>query len=134
MRRLFHFECFLYCTIKIRSDYFYRFPIRFICVSSRLKVFRWKVVPENLLTFTGKRMCGSLFKIKLQACSLQLSTKETLTNMFSCEFYEVFKNTFFKTTSVALSINSFSAKSNCYYFTQWIIHFSHSKAIFHQSC
>ena len=36
--------------------------------------------------------------IKLLASSLQLYYKETPTQMFSCEFCEIFKNTFFQRT------------------------------------
>ena len=40
-------------------------------------------------------MLESLFKIKLQA-GLQYYQKETPTQVFSCEIYEVFKNTYFE--------------------------------------
>ena len=35
------------------------------------------------------------FLLKLQGSALQLHLKKTLAQMFSCEFCEIFKNTFF---------------------------------------
>ena len=51
--------------------------------SSCWKVFCKKEVLKNFTKLTGKHLCWSLFK------------KEALTQVFSCEFCEVFKNTFF---------------------------------------
>ena len=53
--------------------------------------------------FTEKHLCWSLFLIKLLI--LQPYLKKTLAKVFSCEFCEIFKNTFFtepfwKTASV----------------------------------
>ena len=39
--------------------------------------------------------CASLFLRKLQASGLRPIKKETLAHVFSCEFCEIFKNTFF---------------------------------------
>ena len=46
-----------------------------------------KGVLRNFTKFTGKRMH--------QIVGLQLIKKETLAQVFSCEFYEISKNTFF---------------------------------------
>ena len=43
-----------------------------------------KVVLRNLTKFTGKHLCQGLF-----------FNEETLTQVFSCEICEIFKNTFF---------------------------------------
>ena len=44
------------------------------------------------------------FLMKLQVLDLQLNKKETLAQVFSCEFYEISKNTFFyRTPPVAAS-------------------------------
>ena len=64
---------------------------------SRPKVFCKKHVLKNFPKFTGKHLCQSLFLNKvgglwLQACKFIKS--EILTQVFSCEFCEIFKNTF----------------------------------------
>ena len=51
---------------------------------SRPEVFCEKVVLRNLTKFTGKHLRQSLF-----------IEKETLAQVFSCEFYEISKKTFF---------------------------------------
>ena len=53
-----------------------------------------KAVLKNFAIFTGKHLCRSLFFIKLQA--LQLYQKETPTQVFFCEYCEIFKNTYFE--------------------------------------
>ena len=58
-------------------------------------VLRKKVVLKNLAKFTWKRQ--SLFLIQVDACNV--IKKETLAQVFSCGFCEIFKNTFFKNTS-----------------------------------
>ena len=45
--------------------------------------------------FTGKHPCQSLFLIKLQVEACNFIKKETLAQVFSCEFCEISKNTFF---------------------------------------
>ena len=68
--------------------------------SSRPDVFCEKGVLKYFAKFTGKHLCQSLFLIKLQAFIL----KETLAQLLSCEFCEIFKNTcFYRTTPVAAS-------------------------------
>ena len=52
-------------------------------------------VLRNFSKFTGKNLCQSLFLIKLQAWPATLLKKETLAHVFSCEFCEISKNTFF---------------------------------------
>ena len=56
------------------------------------EAFHKKGVLKNLAKFTGKKLYQSLFLIKLQGNFIK---KETLAQVFSCEFYEIFKNTFF---------------------------------------
>ena len=53
-------------------------------------VFYKKAVPENFAIFTGKHLCWSLFLIK------RLYEKETPTPVFSCEYVEIFKKTYFE--------------------------------------
>ena len=51
-----------------------------------------KGVLRNFTKFKGKRQCQSLFLIKLpEACNF--IKKETLAQVFSCEFYEIFYRT-----------------------------------------
>ena len=65
--------------------------------SSRPKVFRKKGALRNFTKFTGKHLCQSLFFNKL-------IKKETLAQVFFCEFCEISKNTFFyRTYPVAAS-------------------------------
>ena len=63
-----------------------------------LEVFHKKAVLKNFAIFTGKYLRWSLFSIRLQAFWLAtlLKRKETPTQVFSCEFYEFFKSTYFE--------------------------------------
>ena len=56
--------------------------------SSCPEVFSKKGVLRNFTKFTGKHLCQSLFFNKV------FFKKETLTQVFSCEFCEMSKNTF----------------------------------------
>ena len=59
-----------------------------------------KGVLRNFTKFTGKHLCQSLFFNKV-------IKKETVAQVFSCEFCEISKNTFsYRTTPVAASDNS----------------------------
>ena len=72
--------------------------------ASRLKVFCRKGVLRNSKTSTGKHMCQSLFFNKVTGLSPATSLKETLAQVFSYEFCEISKNTFFdRTPPVAAS-------------------------------
>ena len=56
-------------------------------------------VLRNFAKFTGKHLCQSLFFNKVAGLK-----KETLGQVFSCEFYEISKNTFsYRTPLVAAS-------------------------------
>ena len=61
---------------------------------------------RNFTKFTGKHLCQSLF-FRPEACNF--IKKEALAQVFSCEFCEIFKNTFFqRTPPVATSALSYS--------------------------
>ena len=67
--------------------------------SSRPEVFCKKDVLRNFAKLTGKHLCQSLFLNKVagqrpatEACNFV--NKETLAQVFSCEFYKISKNTF----------------------------------------
>ena len=73
---------------------------KWIYRSSRPNMCCKKGVLRNFIKFTGKHLCQSLFFNKLaglrpQAC--KFIKKETLAQVFSCEFYEISKNTFLHT-------------------------------------
>ena len=51
---------------------------------------------KNFVTFTGKHLCWRLFFTKLQVLRSATLLKETLTQVFSSEIWEILKNTFFK--------------------------------------
>ena len=51
-----------------------------------------KAVLKNFTKFTGKHLCQCLFLIKVAGRSP--AKKETLVQVFSCELWKVFKNTF----------------------------------------
>ena len=80
-----------YCLLPIVTArfHFYR--------SSRPEVFCQKDVLRNFVKFTWKHLCQSLFfnkvsGLKPQACNF--IKKETLAQVFFCEFCEISKNTF----------------------------------------
>ena len=53
-------------------------------------------VLRNFAKFTGKHLCQSLFfiiKLQDETCNFIIK-KETLAQVFSCEFWEISKNTF----------------------------------------
>ena len=67
--------------------------------SSRPEVFRKKGVLRNFAKFTGKHLRQSLFFNKVAGLRPATSLKkETLAQVFSCEFCEISKNTFFHRT------------------------------------
>ena len=66
-----------------------------------------KVVLGNFAKFTGKHQCQISFLIKLQAKAkaCNFMKKETLAQLFSCEFWDIFKNTIlYRTPPVATSL------------------------------
>ena len=62
--------------------------------SSSPEVFCKKGVLRNFAEFTGKHLCIILFLIQSQASACNFIQKETHAQVFSCEFYEISKNTF----------------------------------------
>ena len=63
--------------------------------SSRPEVFCKKGVLRNFEKFTGKHLCQSLFFNKVAGLRLFFIKKETLAQVFSCEFLDISKNTFY---------------------------------------
>ena len=65
-----------------------------------------KGVLKNFAKFTRKHLGQSLFLNKVAGAACNVIIKETLAQAFSCEFCEIFKNTFFyRTPPVAASDN-----------------------------
>ena len=63
-----------------------------------------KGVPRNFTKFTENTCARVFFLIKLQAKACNFIKKETLAQVFSCEFCETSKNTFsYRTPPVAAS-------------------------------
>ena len=61
---------------------------------------------RNFAKFTGKNLCQSLSFNKVAGTACNFIKKEALVQAFSCEFWEISKNTFFYRTSlVATSEN-----------------------------
>ena len=52
-------------------------------------------VLEQFAEFTENHLCWSLFLKKLKAWGMQLYLKETPAQVLFCEFYEIFKSTYF---------------------------------------
>ena len=64
--------------------------------SNRSEVFCEKGVLRNFAKFTGKHLSQGLFFNKVSGLrSATLNKKETPAQVFSCEFCEISKNTFF---------------------------------------
>ena len=73
--------------------------------SSRPKVFCKMNVLKNFAKFTGKHLRQGLFFNKVE--------KETMAQMFSCEFCKVFKNTYFYRTSLVAASEYPTDKNVC---------------------
>ena len=63
--------------------------------SSRRRCFVRKGVLRNFAKFTGKHMCQSLFYNKVADLRPATIKKDTLAQVFFCEFCKISKNTFF---------------------------------------
>ena len=61
-----------------------------------LDVFCKKDVLKNFVQFTGKHLYQSLFFNKVAGVASNFIKKETRSQVFSCEFCEIFKKTYFK--------------------------------------
>ena len=71
--------------------------------SSRSEVFYKKGVLRNFAKFSGKHLCQSLFLIKVAGLSCNFIKKETVAQVFSCEFCEFYKNTFYVRTPLVVA-------------------------------
>ena len=92
------------------------------------EVFYKKDVLRNFTKFTGKHLCQTLFfnKFAVLRPAKKKTEKETMTQVFSCEFCEISKNTFFNRTptffffffsilyfrSIVIVYNSYTVQNN----------------------
>ena len=76
-------------------------PLRYLLAFIRLRISHLrcstkKAILKNFEIFTRKHLCWSFFLIKLQNFRPVTLSKETPTQVFSCEYYNIFKNTYFE--------------------------------------
>ena len=91
--------CFAYYTVKMYNK-IQRFIKQLLCVQdngrSCQRRFSIKNVFLKISQNSQENTCARVsFWIKLQTSSCNFIKKETLTQVFSCTFCEIFKNTFF---------------------------------------
>ena len=77
---------------------------------------------KKFAKFTRKHLCQSLFFIKLQGSACSIIKKDTLAQMFSCRFSEIFKN-IFKNFLITLLLLFFSSRPRVIYFFHCMFHF-----------
>ena len=100
------------------------FPLVFpqIHGSSCPEVFCKKGVLRNFAKFTGTHLCQSLFFGKIAGLRpATLLNKETLAQVFSCEFWEISKNTFFTGDIRCLLLNNCRMIPSCSMFAEFVI-------------
>ena len=91
-----YLQCYM-CDLKVSNLNWLR-----IYRSSRPKVFCKKGALKNFSKLTGKHLCQSLFFNKVFNKGLKPATlfkKETLAQVFFCEFYEIFIPSFLQNAS-----------------------------------
>ena len=87
-----------YCWQKIMVKLLILTVVVSLITRSRLELFFKKGVLRNFTKFTGKHLCQRLFFNKVAGLRTQdcnFIKKESLSQVFSCEFWEISKNTFF---------------------------------------
>ena len=75
--------------------------------SRRPDVFCEKGVLKNSAKFTGKHLFQSLFFNKVAGGACNFIKKESLAQVFLCEFCEISKNTFFYRTALVAAFGSY---------------------------
>ena len=79
------------CISSINDSYIFDLN----CRSSHRRCSLKKGFLRNFAKFTGKHLCQRLFFNKVAGLSPATLLKKTLTQVFSCKFCEISKNTFF---------------------------------------
>ena len=67
---------------------------------------------KNFANLTGKHLCHNKFLNKAEGLRPATLLKETLAQVFSCEFYGIFKNTFFTEHLRATASNTKQGRMN----------------------
>ena len=85
-----------YKNVNVNLLYIFRAPFS-PCQdrSSHQRCSMKKGVLGNFAKFTGKQLCQSLFFNKVAGLACNFTKKETPAQLFSCEFCDISKNTFF---------------------------------------
>ena len=111
--------------VEFLLNYYFKFPYD-CCSGFSLAVWKETAICSRFAIFTGKRLCWSLFWIKLQDFWPATLLKKTPTQVFFCEYCEIFKNSFFyRTILVAASgIETF--------FSLWYITLKFMKIVWHK--
>ena len=91
MTALWWLELLAMGRLKIRPP----IPLFFQPQKQSPEVFCKKDVLRNSAKFTGKHLCQSLFFNKIADLACNFVKKETLAQVFSCEFCKISRNTFF---------------------------------------
>ena len=95
----------VFCRIVFRS--ILKKENQYTCCHRRCS--KKKGVLKNFSKFKGKHLCQSLVFNKVEACNF--IKKETMAQVFFCEFCKNFKNTFFsKNTAVSASVSDYHMK------------------------
>ena len=83
----------------------------------------WKGVPTNFAKFAGKQLCLNRHIIKVTGWKNAKLLKKNPAQVFSCEFYEIFKNTHFaEHLRSCYCWNLMFYLSSCGYFSQDYMH------------
>ena len=106
LKMVYTLQCFIFTplpNLKFRDQV----GLTHTCRSSNQKCSIKNVFLNNFAKFKGKHLCQSLF---LSTVAYNFIKKESLVQMFSCEFYEIFKNIFF-TEHIWTSASAHSKKA-----------------------
>ena len=111
--------CVCWVTLKLKKENSYNFwffhfhffwslifDFAFFCKLAETVARRCSVrkgVLRNFVKFTAKHLCQSLFFNKFTGQACNFIKKETLAQVFSCEFSEISKNNFSYRTPLAAS-------------------------------
>ena len=93
------FHVFIYYSTSLQIFLFYKFfctNISTIFRSSHQKCSIKKLLSVHFVIFTGKHLWWSLFFNKVEGHQTCGFIKKRLQHMFSCEFREIYKNTYFE--------------------------------------
>ena len=92
--------------------------------SSRSEEFCKKDDLRDFPKFTGKDLCSSLFFSKVTSQQYATLSKNALTQLFSSNFWELFKNTFFR-----VDLRAPASKSNVFFKELFSLTFDKSQKV-----